>query len=215
MRYDGSGQRAHYYQRMGGAIPKVKAPKVPEELRDPVPLADVENMARACPHDYHGIRDKVIILTLLDTGVRAREMTAINQADVDLVTGEITVRQGKGRKPRMVFIGRRTRRAVRAWLNHRGSLAGPLFTTEAGERLTYSGLRKIIVRLAKLAGVEVPDTHDFRRAFTLAQLKGHVDILSISRMRGHTTTVLVARYAKQNAHELHEKYKSPVDGSED
>jgi len=196
-------------------IRKVKAPKVPQELLDPVSLPDVESLARACTHDYHGIRDKAIILTLLDTGVRARELTAINQADVDLVTGEITVRQGKGRKPRVVFIGKRTRRAVRTWLKERGSLAGPLFTTEQGERLTYGGLRKVILRRAELAGIDTPTLHDFRRAFTLAQLQAGVDVLSISRLLGHTTTILVARYAKQTAQELHEKYKSPVDGGED
>jgi integrase/recombinase XerC len=196
-------------------IRKVKAPKVPQELLDPVPLPDVESLARACPHDYHGIRDKAVILTLLDTGVRVRELTAINQANVDLVTGEITIRQGRGRKPLVVFIGKRTRRAVRAWLNQRGNGSGALFTTDQGEQLTYSGLRKVIIRRAERAGIDPPTLHDFRRAFTLAQLQAGVDVLSISRMLGHTTTVLVARYAKQTSQELHEKYKSPVDGGED
>lgn len=192
-------------------IRRVKAPKVPEELQDPVPLADVESMARACTHDYHGIRDRAIILVLLDTGVRARELVAISLVDADLVTGEITIRQGKGRKPRVVFIGKRTRRAVRSWLNQRGNLPGALFTTQEGERMTYSGLRKIILRRAELAGIDAPALHDFRRAFTLAQLRAHVDILSISRMLGHTSTVLVWKYAKQTATDLQDAYKSPVD----
>ena len=80
-------------------IRKVKALKVPEELLDPVPLPDVESLARICPHDYHGIRDKAIILTLLDTGVRARELTAINRADIDLVAGEITTGKGREENP--------------------------------------------------------------------------------------------------------------------
>jgi len=64
-----------------------------------VPLPDVESLARICPHDYHGIRDKAIILTLLDTGVRARELTAINRADIDLVAGEITTGKGREENP--------------------------------------------------------------------------------------------------------------------
>jgi integrase/recombinase XerC len=192
-------------------VRKVRPPKVPEELRDPVPLADVECLVRECPHDYHGIRDKGIILTLLDTGIRARECCTLNLADVDLVMSEITIRQGKGKKPRVTFIGRRCKRAVKSWIKERGNLSGALFTTQEGFGLTYSGLRKVIIRRAALAGIDAPDLHDFRRAFTLAQLQSGVDVLSISRMLGHTTTVLVARYAKQTALELHEKYKSPVD----
>jgi integrase len=80
--------------------------------------------------------------------------------------------------------------------------------------LIYSGLRKIILRRAELAGIDPPDLHGFRRAFTLAQLQAGVDVLSISRMLGHTTTVLVARYAKQTTADLAAKYKSPVDGVE-
>jgi len=72
-------------------------------------------------------------------------------------------------------------------------------------------IRGVILRRADLAGIDPPALHDFRRAFTLAQLQAGVDVLSISRMLGHTTTVLVARYAKQTSQELHEKYKSPVD----
>ena len=87
-----------------------------------------------------GLRDKAIFLSLLDTGVRARELCKINIADVDLNNDAILVRKRKGRKPRTVFIGKITRRAVRVYLGTRSDKSKPLFVSKTGERLTYDGL---------------------------------------------------------------------------
>lgn len=195
-------------------IAKVKAPRLPDEPLEGAAREDIDKLVETCEGDFYGSRDKAIIRVLLDTGVRAEELTGFTLADLDLGASTLLVRKGKGRKPRTVYIGKSTRRTLRAWLRERGSDSGALFTTSDGERLTYWGLREIIRRRAKDAGIPAPGLHDFRRAFTLAQLRAGVDVLSISRMLGHATILLVARYARQNSQDLHEKYKSPVDGAE-
>ncbi|MFZ6026693.1 MAG: tyrosine-type recombinase/integrase [Chloroflexota bacterium] len=192
-------------------IRKTKPPKQDDEPLDPVEFSDVDALLDTCGGDFFGTRDKAIMRVLLDTGVRAFEMTAFDLVDLDLGDSSLFVRKGKGRKARTVYIGKKSRRALRAWLRQRGSDPGALFTTQDGERLTYWGLREIIRRRAKDARIEQPGLHDFRRAFTLAQLRAGVDILTISRLLGHTSTVLVARYAKQKPQDLKDKYKSPVD----
>jgi integrase len=58
-----------------------------------------------CKKSFSGSRDKAMILGLLDTGARAQEFLNINLEDVELATGSILIRQGKGHKPRMVFCG--------------------------------------------------------------------------------------------------------------
>jgi integrase/recombinase XerC len=196
-------------------IRKVKPPKQSTEPLGPVPVADIRKLVDTCRRSWHDERDKAILLTLLDTGVRANELLSLNITDLALTGGAFDVRKGKGNKRRVVFFGHDTKRALRAWLKRRGGEPGALFVTKSGGRLGYDGLRGILTRHAELARIPVPSLHDFRRAFTLAQLQAGVDVLSISCMLGHTTILLVARYAKQTSQELHEKYKSPVDGGED
>lgn len=193
-------------------IRKVKAPRLAQEPLQPVSQDDFDALLTACEKTWHGARDKAILLTLLDSGIRASELTALNLADLEVNTGALEVRQGKGRKPRVTFVGASTRRALRLWLKERGSENGALFTTQGGERLTYWGLRQIIRRRAEQAGVAEPGLHDFRRAFCLAQLQAGVSETTIARLMGHTTTQLIARYAKQTGNDLKQLYHSPVDG---
>jgi site-specific recombinase XerD len=185
-------------------IRKVKPPKLVEEPIDPVPLSDIEAMIAACKGNRQGIRDKAILLTLLDTGLRANELVSLDLTDLDAYTGEIRVRAlvGKGRKARAVFLAERSRRSVRAYLRQRGQTPGPLFERESGGRLTYWGLRQLVRRCAERAGLENPPLHSFRRAFAIGMLRNGADLLSIQRLLGHASLVLIARYAKQDADDL-------------
>ena len=193
-------------------IRKVKPPRLPDEPQDPIERGDVDQLIETCEKDFCGLRDGAIIRVLLDTGVRASELCNLDLSDLDFTDSSLLVRRGKGKKTRTVFFGKQTRRALRKWLGQRGDDKGALFCTQAGERLAYWGLREIIRRRSKAAGIDTPGLHDFRRAFTLSQLQAGVDLVTISRLLGHADVTLVARYAKQKPSDLAEKYKSPVDG---
>jgi len=176
-------------------IAKVKAPKLTEEPLKPVELPDVLKMVEACERSFMGLRDRAILLTLLDTGLRAGELLRLDRDQVNETTGAVLVRVGKGRKPRSVFISGETRKAIRAYLHARPDDNPALWVTEARpERLKYGGLRVIIARRAKAAKVRRPALHDFRRAFALSMLRAGVDIISLARLMGHTTTKVLARY---------------------
>ena len=192
-------------------IRKVKAPRVPQESIQPIKRADFDKLLSTCVKSWHGLRDKAFLLTLLDSGVRATELCNLNLKDLDLITGTMEIKQGKGRKPRVTFVGATARRAIRQWLRVRGVEAGALFINREGERLTYWGLRQIMRRRAEKAGIDEPGLHDFRRAFCLAQLEAGVPETTIARLMGHTTTQLIARYAKQTGNDIREHYHSPVD----
>ncbi|MBK8783926.1 MAG: tyrosine-type recombinase/integrase [Anaerolineales bacterium] len=97
-------------------IRRVKAPKLPTEPIEPIQMEDINLLLKTCESNYSGVRDKAMMLGLLDTGARAKEFLNINLEDVELETGSIMIRQGKGRKPRMVFLGRKTIRAIRGYL---------------------------------------------------------------------------------------------------
>lgn len=193
---------------------RVKAPKVPLEPIEPISLDDVKALLSTCKRgEFTGERDRAIILALLDTGARASEFCGISLASVNTTTGEILIRQGKGRKPRMVYLGKVARRQLRAYLKMRTDDNPALWVTHAGEPLTVHGLNSTMARRARLAGIQRPGLHDFRRAFALNMLRAGVDIFSIQKLMGHASTEILRRYLKQTdddtrrAHEL----GSPVD----
>jgi integrase/recombinase XerD len=194
---------------------KVKIPKADIEPLEPVPFETVRAMLDTCTRGkFTGERDRAILLFLLDTGVRAGELLALDKQDADPITGDVLIRKSKSRKPRTVFLGRQARRALRSYLKIRDDLARALFVNDEGERLKMAGLRQVMVRRAKRAGVPVPSLHSFRRAFALAMKRAGVDLLTIARLLGHADLSVLDRYIKQDAEDLrgeHEK-GSPVDG---
>jgi site-specific recombinase XerD len=193
---------------------KVKPPRVDVEPLAPVPMETVRAMLATCDDTFTGRRDRAIILFLLDSGVRAGELLALDLPDVDLLTGDVLIRKSKSRKPRTVFIGRTARKALRAYLKLREDYARAVFVTNQGERLKTAGLRQIMVRRSKRAKVPVPSLHSFRRAFALAMKRAGVDLLSIARLLGHSDLSLLQRYIKQSADDLRDAHgkASPVDG---
>ncbi len=77
---------------------RIKVPKLPIDPIEPIQIEEIHQLLTTCKSNYSGARDQAMILGLLDTGARAREFLNINLEDVDLATGAVMIRQGKGRK---------------------------------------------------------------------------------------------------------------------
>lgn len=197
-------------------IHKVDAPHVPENIIEPVSLDNVQALLGTCKEKgFFDKRDKAIFFFLLDTGARAQEFCDLNLEDLEINTGKVVIRQGKGRKPRVVFVGATTIKAMRAYLRLRKDhLTDALFVNRANERLAYDGLRQILKRRSKLAGLKKePTLHDFRRAFALNMLNNGADIFSLQRLMGHADISILRRYLAQTTEDIrvaHEK-ASPVE----
>ncbi|MBI5944638.1 MAG: tyrosine-type recombinase/integrase [Chloroflexi bacterium] len=194
---------------------KVKPPKVDIEPLEPVSMDTVRALLDTCKRGkFTGERDRAILLFLLDAGVRAGELLALDRQDTDILTGDVLIRKSKSRKPRTVFIGRTARRALRSYLKMREDMARALFVTDEGERLRMAGLRQIMVRRSRLAGVPVPSLHSFRRAFALTMNRAGVDLLTIARLLGHSDLSILERYIKHTGEDLRGSHErgSPVDG---
>jgi len=179
---------------------KVKAPKVSIDPLEPISIEDVRALINTCQRGYFiGERDRAIFMFLLDTGARAQESCNTNIKDIDLNTGAVMIRYGKGGKTRMVFMGRKTRRTMRSYLRMRPNHNPALFISKDGERLTYDGLRQLLQRRAKSARLgNKPTLHGFRRAFALNMLRSGVDIFALQRLMGHADLQVLRRYLAQN-----------------
>lgn len=200
-------------------LDKVRTPQIDQELLEPVPVETVQALLSTCAKSEIGLRDRALLLTLLDTGLRASEIVALNLGDLDFNDGSIIVRRSKSRKGRIVFVGRQARRAIAAYLRTRpkAGSADPLWlayhTTGERGRLTYHGLRDMVQRRAHTAQVKAPSLHSFRRGFALAMLRNGADVVSLSRLMGHGSLAVLQRYLKQIKEDLGEVHAlhSPAD----
>jgi site-specific recombinase XerD len=197
-------------------IKKVKAPRVPVEPIEPVEVDCVKAMIDTCKKGtFQGNRNRAILLALMDTGARANEFLDINLHDLNPITGEILIRQGKGHKPRTVYLGKKSRKALRAYLRKRSDDSKALWVSRYGERLSYGGLRSVIRVLSERAGVKRPSLHDFRRYFALSMLRAGVDIFSLQKLMGHADLQVLRRYLAQTTNDTIAAHRKggPVDNA--
>ncbi len=201
-------------------IHKVKAPRVPIEPIEPVSNQAVMKMINTCKTtSLSGARDAALLYFMLDTGLRANEILSLNLEDVNQARGEILIRKGKGHKPRYVYIGSKTKKALRHYLSFRKDNFEGLWVQEPRfgiERLHYGGLRQIIIRRAVDAGVEIPAPHDFRRAFAIMMLRNGTDVFTLAKSMGHEGITVLQRYLKQTNLdvEIAHRKSGPVDSLE-
>lgn len=197
-------------------IRKVQPPQRSHRLITGVGLTNVRRLLATCDDSLGGRRDAAIFLTLTDTGLRIGELTALNIEDLDMRSGTITVQHGKGDKARLVFVSPKTLKALVRYLRMRGrpEPGEPLFAAlKSGGRITRGGEEYILRAHEVAADIHVGGWHNFRRTYALEMLRDGTDVVTLSRLLGHSDTSLVMTYAKQtqidlrNAAEAH----SPVE----
>lgn len=197
-------------------IKKVKAPKVPIQPLQPVSVDHLIKLIKTCSSDrLLDCRDKSLLLFLFDTGARAKEVVQVDISDADLISGSVIIRRGKGSKPRVVFLGKASRKALRHYLAKRNDNNPALWITNLGERLTYWGLDMMINRRSHQAKIKAPPLHSFRRAFALNMLRAGVDIFSLQTLMGHTDLQVLRRYLAQTTNDIEAAHRkgSPVDNN--
>jgi integrase/recombinase XerD len=170
------------------SVPRRQLPYVlsPAEVEAILALPDVETA--------EGLRDRAVLEVLYATGIRRREATQLDVFDVDFGRGTLFVRQGKGRKDRMVPIGERALAWVRRYLDDvRAAWAvdaqnGRLFLTPEGGEISVHALSRLARQYVRRSGVNKPGAcHAFRHAAATAMLENGADLRYIQAMLGHAT----------------------------
>lgn len=194
-------------------IRRVKAPRLAIEPPAAISLDDFSKLVRTCDTSLVGSRDKAILYALLDTGAQASELCAMDVNDLNPVTGNILIRQGKGRNPRTVYLGHWSRKAVRAYLALCNDKCPALWITDEGDRLHYWGLRQLLRRRSRQAGIKTPQIHAFRRAFALNCLRAGMDIFTLQILMGHANLQVLRRYLAQTDEDTRKAHAvaSPAD----
>ncbi|MBD2457334.1 tyrosine-type recombinase/integrase [Nostoc sp. FACHB-87] len=150
-----------------------------------------------------GYRDAALIGILRGCGVRRSELVNLNVTDLDLKTGAVFVRHGKGGKDRTVYLPESGLSVVGDWLSLRGREDSPLLcqVNKSGrivrQRLTSQAVLFILLKRGQQIGVENFSAHDFRRTFISELLDSGEDISTVQRLAGHANTNQTARYDRR------------------
>jgi integrase/recombinase XerC len=131
----------------------------------------------------------------------------LDLADVD--GEEVRVRSGKGRKDRVVPLGRKARAAIDAWLPVRATLrpnGAQLFVSARGGRLDPRVVRRLLDRHALSAGLARTHPHALRHSYATHLLGSGADLRSIQELLGHASLKTTARYAHVNVEYLMKEY---------
>lgn len=133
-------------------------------------------------------RERAIIEVLYGTGLRASELIRLTPDDIDPLTGLLYVRQGKGRKDRVVPFGERVKAAVLSYLRQRPRKGGPLFLNAREGPLTLGSLEVLVWNAGKRAGLtRLASPHRLRHSYATHLLQGGADIRHIQVLLGHAS----------------------------
>jgi len=199
-------------------LKNLKIPKAPTLIIEPLTPEEIKRIT-ACINKKlpTGTRNYAILVTLLDTGLRASETAGITLNNLNLANGFVKV-MGKGAKERIVPIGKYVQMTLWSYIDKvRPEPASPncnsLFLTQSGKPITVNTIKLVFSRLARSSGVDRLHAHLCRHTFAINYLLNGGDIFSLKEILGHTTLDMVNHYLHFTSSQIttqHQKY-SPMD----
>jgi len=163
------------------------------------------------------LRDRALLETAYAGGLRVAELAAASLALLDVSHAEMRV-VGKGRKERMVLLGRPATDALEAYLEAgrprlrvgaHGADDGALFLNAAGTRLGVRGIRYRLDRIVRAAGLpEGISPHTLRHSFASHLLDGGADLRVVQELLGHASLGTTQVYTHVSTTRLRSAYRA-------
>lgn len=194
---------------------ELQLPRQPKHLpRHILSVPEVEAiLAEADASTPQTLRDRAMLETLYSTGLRRMELPGLALYDVDLTRRIVMVREGKGRRDRVIPIGVRACAWVEKYLTEsRPQLlvaeVEALFVNDYGEPVTPEFLATKVKRYLMFAGIDKPGaTHLFRHAMATHMLDNGADTRFIQAMLGHAdlaTTQIYTHVSIEKLKQIHD-----------
>lgn len=166
------------------------------------------------------IRDRALFEMMYETGLRVGEVTALDVTDIDLKSGKVFVREGKGRKDRVVPLGRNDLEYLKVYIKRARPLflknvgdkeeTRALFLTQNGGRINTAAISYRLKKRFKDLGLRTHVTpHMIRHSFATHMLMHGADIKSVKEILGHSsmeTTVMYTHVGVRSLKKLIKMY---------
>jgi len=148
-----------------------------------------------------GIRDRAVLEVLYSSGIRRSELINLDLDDLNFELETLFIRQGKGRKDRVVPIGQFAKRwlgeylAIRPTLTGESHTTGALFLSCRGRRIDKEAVRMIVKTHVQKSGITQRITpHSFRHMCATHLLDNGANVVHLQRLLGHACLNTTARY---------------------
>jgi integrase/recombinase XerC len=162
------------------------------------------------------LRENAILELFYGTGIRLSELITLRLQDVDLHQGLIRVR-GKGRKDRVVPMGRSARRAMELYLNARGTferratfhpVPEVAFLSDRGKQLHPSVVARMVKRrIDAVAEVRKKSPHVLRHSFATHMLNRGADLRAVKELLGHESLSTTQVYTHVTTERMKKVYR--------
>jgi integrase/recombinase XerD len=166
-------------------------------------------VAEPDPTTDRGKRDRAILELLYGTAIRVGECDRLDVRDLDRARGQLHIRQGKGRKDRVVPIVGRALAAVELYLDEarpelvKDPKESALFITSWGTRLRIKRIQDLVRMNARAAGLDIRVTpHTLRHGCATHLLQGGANVREVQQLLGHESVQTTAIYTQVATGEL-------------
>ena len=190
----------------------IATPRTRRRLPAHLTLDDVDRLLATPRGDtLLGLRDRAFLEVLYSSGLRVSELVGLDWEHVDEDTGLLRV-LGKGRKERVVPVGRPALRALAAYRARCAAAGlaaarGPIFLNRRGGRLTSRSVARSMERHVLASGTSTKATpHALRHTFATHLLGAGADLRAIQELLGHASLSTTQRYTHVDLRRLMEAY---------
>lgn len=171
---------------------QIKLPHLPKAVPKGVDMDDFVRLLATCDDDPAGVRDRAILMFLLDTGCRVGGLTKMKLGELDIHNCRARVHE-KGDKERVVLFGKQTAACLHNWLVRRPYRDAPtvFISLRDGRPCNDGSIYQMLDRRKHQALVTGrANPHAFRHAFAREWLRNGGDLGILSQMMGHSSVML-------------------------
>ena len=161
---------------------------------------------------FEDVRDRTIIMTFYETGIRLSELIGLDDCMVDFSNRQLKV-TGKRNKQRVIPFGEELLAMLRDYMKCRGKevnlQSDALFVSAKGQRMTSSQVREGVRKnLSKVCTLKKRTPHVLRHTFATAMLNNKAGIESVKKLLGHESLSTTEIYTHTTFEQLKREYYS-------
>lgn len=159
---------------------------------------------------YTGMRDYAIIVLMLDTGIRTRELLNLHNSDFDAKAGCIAVSKlvAKTRKTRTVYLSAATVRLIADFQEIKPQdWSDWLFPNYEGKQLKVDHLDKAFLKYSQKSGIKITP-YQLRHSFATLFLKNGGDVFSLQHLMSHSDLRMTKRYTELDERYIEQQHRS-------
>lgn len=170
-----------------------------------VELKDVEKFRQLVLNNEKSKRNHAIITLLAYAGLRISEALNIKMKDFNLVSRELVVQEGKGKKTRTVFMNDKVTNTLKEWIKESNQLENDfLFISNRGKQLNRTVINKLFTKYSDQIGKEITP-HDLRHFFCSYAISKGLSVHEVANQAGHSNIHTTLLYTNPSKSELLEK----------